>query len=121
MERSRRNGGAIKRKIICAGHIFCIAIDICQATATREGRVADAGHAVWNSDGGQATATREGRATDAGHAAWDCNGGQAAAIIEGTVADAGHVVWNGDGNSPWSTSHNNIVYDNQSITPLFII
>ena len=32
-----------------------------------EGTFADAGHTIWDGDGGQAAATTEGNATDAGH------------------------------------------------------
>ena len=41
-----------------------------QARAAREGRVADASHAIGNSDGRQTRAAREGRA-DAGHTVRD--------------------------------------------------
>ena len=55
--------------------------DRSQVAATREGRIADARHAVWDGDGGQAGATREGTVADAGHAVRDSDGGQAAASI----------------------------------------
>ena len=92
MERSRRNGGVIKRIRICAGDIFCIAIDICQAEAFLEGPAADAGHALRDGDGCQACATTESFLTNAGHALRDGNGCQAAATIEGTYSDAGHTL-----------------------------
>ena len=50
-------------------------IDGCQAAATIEGIIADAGHAFGDGDGGQAAATRESRTADAGHAAGDGDGG----------------------------------------------
>ncbi len=43
--------------------------------------------------GSQVIATRESTGTDAGHAVWDGDGGQAGAISEGIVPDAGHFFW----------------------------
>jgi len=52
----------------------------------------DAGHAVWDGDGGQAAAVIEGLDSYAGHTVGDCDGCQAAAITECIVADAGHAI-----------------------------
>ena len=58
----------------------------------RESKRANAGHAVWDGDGGQAAAIIEGIDTDTGNAVGDGDGCQAAATPEGTFADAGHAV-----------------------------
>ena len=104
MERGRRDGGKSKRIRIYAGDIFSIAIKFCQAGATVEGIVADAGHATWDGDRGQAGATRKGWVADAGHATRDGDRGQAAATSEGTIAYAGHALGDGDGGQATATT-----------------
>ena len=77
MERGRSDVGIVKDIISRVGDIFCIAIDIGQASASIEGIVADAGHTIADSDGCQAGASSEGPFVNARHAVWDGNGGQA--------------------------------------------
>lgn len=60
MECGRSNRRIIKYNTTCVGDIFGIAIDICQASATREGSFADARHTTANGDGGQGRAVLEG-------------------------------------------------------------
>ena len=70
----------IKDKTSCTWDILCITPNICQAAASREGTVADAGHTVSNGDGGQSAATIEGPVAYAGHIIGDGDRGQAAAL-----------------------------------------
>ena len=96
MERGRANAWAVKGIAACSGDVLCITPNICQAAATWESPVSNAGHTVGYGNGGQAAAIREGIVADAGHSVWDGDGGQTAATWKSPVSDAGHTVWYGD-------------------------
>ena len=75
-------------------HFIAAVVDIFQAGAVIERRIANTRHVFRNAHARQAAAAIEGIGANARHALWNAHACQAAAAVEGKVVNARHALWN---------------------------